>query len=122
MSRSRSLKNGDLRLRGFAAQLQHVHKLVARQMILSTALPLVRGIREGRVKISDAEQLLFNLDMLLLCTRTFKDRPLAGVISYGMELEAVSEWVKKPRALQAACDELEEMVTRLLENPKKKVA
>ena len=98
--------------------MQHVRKPVVQSYVLRVASGAVTGVKMGRLTIREAEKLVFNLDMLLLCTEHLKDQRLADIISYGMELEDTEELVNK-RAVVEACEEIEQLISQFIQRHKK---
>lgn len=90
--------------------LKHRQRRERRAVFLLLALGAVHAIRQDREFIRTAERIVFNLDVLRHVKRIMKDRHLAGVIGYGMQLSDIVEYVHDPKALTEACDTIELMI------------
>jgi hypothetical protein len=92
------------------------------RLLLHMAIELVDGLKSGRVRLPQAEAVLFNIEKRMFASRVLKHRPLTHVIEAGMELEDVREVLKSREAFVRACDDIKRAATAALKARAKRAA
>ena len=104
------------RKRSFELQmpiLEEVKKDVARYLLASIARAVLCALKQNRLSIEKAEDLVFNLDTLIFCQDVLKDKDLSWAIDYGMELASIHEHVQAEGALPKAYSEIDRKLSSI---------
>ncbi|OQY47227.1 MAG: hypothetical protein B6242_05510 [Anaerolineaceae bacterium 4572_78] len=91
-----------------AAFFRLIGKESSRPIMVSLAYGLLKGLQENKITIRQAENILFNPDVLLLCDEQRYDALIIEVIEYGMELADIDELVDDKTVLFDAVVECQE--------------
>ncbi len=94
--------------------LSQLQKEDARAVILLLMTSVVRCLKEETISIKQAENIIFNLDLLLYFDKTLDDPQLKGALEYGMQLTDVERLVEDPNEVGNACLEIENLLKPLL--------
>ena len=92
--------------------LEKLPKQSARLWLAFLAQDVIHSIKARKRSIARAEDVLFNLDVLLFCDRKLKDRDLQWIVEYGMELSDVEQLIGRDEVLNA-CKEIEKRLAKI---------
>lgn len=95
-----------------AAFLRLIGASYARAIIITVMRGILNALAEDKMSLVEAENLLFNPDILSLAQQYALEPEIIEAIEYGMELSDIEELLDDPRALDDAIAEC----AALLEN------
>jgi hypothetical protein len=93
--------------------LKNVAVSDAKLLLVVIAQGVVQGIKDGNISITLAENIIFNLDILMFCKKRLKDRRLTNIIEIGMELEDIEELIVDKMAVARACTNLQHIISTI---------